>query len=159
MFDDSTKDLLIPARIKSRLKLFALLHTHPPIELMLLGEIANPRPDIRRQRANVTTQYLAGAPRRLQQSQQHSYDRRFARTVPAKERKSTSPRNLQIQFINDGPHSEIPGQAASTNDVFAFHRLANLPSSIFHSLNLFSKVSSSWSGVKSIAMASPISAS
>ena len=130
MPDDAAEDLFIPAGIKSRLKIAALLDTHPAVELMFLGQIADARPRFRWQVADVMAENVAPAPRRLRQSQQHAYGCGFPGTVASQKRKNTSARHIQVQAFDGRLAAKVSGQTPGANNGLFIHCLACLPSPV-----------------------------
>src|SRR5437867_4385951 len=115
MAGDTAKCLFVPARKKARLELAGLPHRHPAVELMFLGQIADARPGLRRERLNVIAQDAALAPRGPQQPQQHPYGRGFSRAVAAQKCEHAPARHFQAQIIDRRPaaDSRRPSRASS----------------------------------------------
>src|SRR5208337_1378484 len=110
MPDDAAENLFIPARVEPGLKFAALPDAHPAVELVFLGQVADARPDFRRQAADVMAQNRALTAGWLEQPQQHAYGGGFAGAVPAQERKHAAARHLQVQVVNGRLGAEIPRQ-------------------------------------------------
>src|SRR5712672_995626 len=122
MADDAAKDFVIPARIKLRLKLTALAHLHPAVELVFLGQVADAGPGFRRQGPDVIAEDGALAAGRLHQPQQHSNGSGFARAVPAQKSKDAAARHLQTQVIHGSLGAKVTRQPLRANHRWLTHR-------------------------------------
>ena len=119
--DDAAEDLLVPGGIEARLEIAAFPHAHPAIELVLFGQVADARPGLRRQRANVVAEDGAPTARGREQPQQHADGGGLAGAVAAQQREDPAARHLQVQFIHRRPRAEVARQTLGADHSLLIH--------------------------------------
>src|SRR4051812_18285854 len=121
MIDHPLKHLLLPLRIKLRLKGRALAHVHPAVDLMFFSEVTNASFRGRRNGPDIMPQNGPLPSRGLEQPEQHANGSGLPRPVATQECEHAPLRHLQVQFINRSPASEIPSQTFGANDRLITH--------------------------------------